>query len=852
MRRIVAGSLYVAASVALAALAAWPIYRSGAFVLLVSVASLLAAGIAILVTVRRAGGWTTVGLLAAVTLVVGVPLAVPSRLSDAASFAVGLRQLGTGLVVGWKDLLTVELPVGSYRNLLVPALFVFLVGTTVALLLAWRPGAAAAGAVPVAVAMTGFGLLFGRTEVSAPVAVGPLTLGAPIETAVGLGSLTAGVLWLSWRSRDARVRALRASALASGSRVRRVGRTDPRRVGFGVAMVVIAALGALVVPAVAAPIERDVLRESTGPSLEISRAISPLSAYRSFFSDAEHDVVLFTATGDAVPERVRLAVLDSYDGTVFRTSTDVDGADFVRMASARTPGDGARVDVDITVEGLAGIWMPTAGSLASVDFLGARAAALADGFYVAEELSAAVQTTGWEPGDAYRLQAAEPVTSALAEAEAPGMGAGAGGSDPEAPASLRAWVTAHVSGTGGAALEGLVALLRARGYLSHSLDETQSEWMQDAGVDSFLPSAAGHSLARVDQLFTALLEREQDPAAVASGNLVAAVGDDEQFAVAVALIARELGFPARVVVGVRTESADPALTTCQAGQCRAEDVSAWVEVRSAAGEWIAVDVTPQHTQSPSAEVTAQPDPTIGTEVRPDMVAEVEPPKPAQEAAPSASGEADETDLAWLWAALQISCGVLGVVLLLVGPSLLIIAAKALRRRSRRGSGDAVDRIAGGWEEYVDAAADAGRRPPVNATRLEAAELLGAGGAAGSAGLRGAAGSAGAGSTAGSGTAAGAVALARGADEAVFSARTITDDDAAAFWLLVDAERSRFATTRWQRLRATVSLRSFVSGDRRRSPVNAPDSKAEDSSAQRPNEQRPNEQGSNEQGRTNRS
>src|SRR3546814_9538657 len=68
---------------------------------------------------------------------------------------------------------------------------------------------------------------------------------------------------------------------------------------------------------------------------------------------------------------------------------------------------------------------------------------------------------------------------------------------------------------------------------------------------SFQPSAAGHSLARIDTMFSRLLERESDPRAAASDNYVAAVGDDEQFAVATALIARELGFPARVVVGAR-------------------------------------------------------------------------------------------------------------------------------------------------------------------------------------------------------------------------------------------------------------------------------------------------------------
>ena len=126
------------------------------------------------------------------------------------------------------------------------------------------------------------------------------------------------------------------------------------------------------------------------------------------------------------------------------------------------------------------------------------------------------------------------------------------------PDSLRTWVDEHASGSGGAALAGLVMLVRERGYLSHALevgDETPL-WMQSLPDYTFQPSASGHSLARIDAMFARLLERETDPRAAASENFVAAVGDDEQFATAVALIARELGFPSRVVVGARLTSAD--------------------------------------------------------------------------------------------------------------------------------------------------------------------------------------------------------------------------------------------------------------------------------------------------------
>lgn len=55
--RIVAGTLFVAVGVVIAAVAAWPIYRDPAFVLLVGASSLTAAGIAALAAARGWGGW---------------------------------------------------------------------------------------------------------------------------------------------------------------------------------------------------------------------------------------------------------------------------------------------------------------------------------------------------------------------------------------------------------------------------------------------------------------------------------------------------------------------------------------------------------------------------------------------------------------------------------------------------------------------------------------------------------------------------------------------------------------------------------------------------------------------------
>nr|WP_243847464.1 transglutaminase-like domain-containing protein [Microbacterium ulmi] len=286
-------------------------------------------------------------------------------------------------------------------------------------------------------------------------------------------------------------------------------------------------------------------------------------------------------------------------------------------------------------------------------------------------------------------------------------------------------------------------------------------------------------------MFDRLLTREADPRAEASGNYVAAVGDDEQFAVAVALIARELGFPARVVVGARLASAEAGLPTCDDGVCRAQDVAVWAEVQSADGGWVAVDATPQHEQSPSLEVTQQRDPQNVTEVRPDAVTEVVPPDPLQEDSLTGDNDdrADGLDLAWLGPVLRVGGIGLLVLVALTGPLLVVAIAKSSRRRSRRTQGDTAARIAGGWDEYVDAAIDAGRDAPATLTRTELAASFE--------------------SDAGE-------ALAASADRAVFAGDAVTEDDVQGFWHVVETERRAFTNGRgvWKKIAATVSLRSF--------------------------------------------
>ncbi|NHB85256.1 transglutaminase domain-containing protein [Tessaracoccus sp. HDW20] len=115
----------------------------------------------------------------------------------------------------------------------------------------------------------------------------------------------------------------------------------------------------------------------------------------------------------------------------------------------------------------------------------------------------------------------------------------------------RARAIAGEGTTGGAAALALESVLRTEGYFSHG--------QADEAV-----SLPGHSERRLITLFEG----------------TEMVGDHEQYAVAMALMARELGIPARVVYGYRV-GATQTITGSQVG--------AWTEVFLDGLGWVMFD-----------------------------------------------------------------------------------------------------------------------------------------------------------------------------------------------------------------------------------------------------------------------
>ena len=132
-------ALFLAFAVVVSLVPLWPVYQNPAFFVAVAGGALLGAFIALL---SARGKWSvlrTALMAVAAYLIFGVPLAVPSEafLGFLPSLQGELNLL-TGVVLSWKQLVTVMPPVGAYEALLVPVFLLSLLGVLLAVVLSLR------------------------------------------------------------------------------------------------------------------------------------------------------------------------------------------------------------------------------------------------------------------------------------------------------------------------------------------------------------------------------------------------------------------------------------------------------------------------------------------------------------------------------------------------------------------------------------------------------------------------------------------------------------------------------------------------------------------------------------------
>ncbi|WP_022884205.1 transglutaminase-like domain-containing protein [Glaciibacter superstes] len=744
---VVGNTIALAVTTMVAAWTFWPVYQSSQFVVVVAAAFALGALIAILGAAWGWPGWASVAATVGGYLLVGVPLAIPGlAIGKVLPSADGIVELIAASALSWKQLVTIVLPVGDYQSLLVPLLILVLVSTVIGLSIAVRSQhGELAVLAPIAVFLAGIAL--GPTEASFPVEVGLALL-------VGVLSW---LLWLRWQKRRIAVRmTMQQSPGTIESPADR--RLAAARSLVSAAIIIAIALAAGAAGAIALPAQaqRDVVRARVQQPFDPRDYPSPLSGFRAYLQSGSADEPLLTVDGLPAGARLRIATLDSYDGVVYAVgSEEVDSASgsFTRLPYRldQSGVDGITVRVDVTVDGYSGAWVPGIGQLQSIEFTGDSAEARQDSFYYNDNSGTAAVLGGLHAGDRYKSESVVPTAPDDLSRLRPGTA-----TVPEIgilPAGVSDAVARYVNADDppGVQLQAAIDGLRAEGYISH-------------GGDHEPVSRSGHGADRIAQLFA---ERPM-------------LGDEEQYSVAAALIARELGFPARVVIGFAPDAAGDAPVTMTGA-----DISAWIEVQAAGAGWLAIDPTPPVRDVPAKEPD---DPTVVARPQSVVPPPAEDPLPERDLTPPENTQKDPPAppnpwLAFLGTALVVAGWSILALAILLAPFLAVIAAKVRRRRLRSTESDTGRRISGGWREFADTAVDYGIEAPAAATRTEFAEAAG--------GMR-------------------PLVLASVVDRAVFSPEGGTGADADEVWRTVDELRRSFGEgrTRVQRLRARLSLRSF--------------------------------------------
>ncbi|WP_163542140.1 transglutaminaseTgpA domain-containing protein [Occultella kanbiaonis] len=699
------------------------VYLTGHLYITVIGGLVLGGGIAVLGAMRRLSTLTVLAVAVVVFFLCGALAAPTTAIAGILPTPTTWRVMGLGMVTVWKSVLTLDPPLGTGGGLLLLPYVLAFFGALISVTISLRAKHYSLSLIPPALVLIA-SILFGtRLSVLAGV--------------LGVAGVLISLTWVAWRA----------------------DRLEPNRVLAASIVLGLAALGGTSASVFAAPsTPRVVLRDFVDPPPDPQDYSSPLAGFRNFVDDQAEDTVF---TVDGLPggtERIRLATLDAYNGTVW----NVAGGDSAGTGAFMRTGERIAVDVpenavstSVAVGDYRGVWLPNVGNTLDVDFTAGDTDALTDSFYYNSATDTGLVTAGLTEGDAYDLLStpagAEPddVTQLVASR----IAQPAPRNVPDIIGSLAGQWAADAN-SDYAKVEAIASALSTQGFFSH-------------GLVGEVPSRPGHGAARLLSMF----EGEQ------------MVGDDEQYAAVMALMIRELGYPARVVMGFEVPTGSDSGSVAITG----DDVAAWVEVPFDGTGWLPFFPTPDEDQIPQSE---DPDPV--DRPQPQVLQPPPPPQEPPDVPPQDRDDADVEDQQMKdeqsfvrWLLIGAAVGV--PILVLLSPFIVIAALKARRRKRRRVRGAPVQRIAGGWSEVEDQAVDLGVTHGPGSTRREAAASFDE-----------------------AFPAAATVALARRADASVFAPETAEDSDAVAYWQDVGTatDRLRHGVNRRQRLRARFSVRSL--------------------------------------------
>jgi hypothetical protein len=492
----------------------------------------------------------------------------------------------------------------------------------------------------------------------------------------------------------------------------------PSRLAGGAAMLAVAVVGAFVVGPLLPMADanpRYVLRDRVTAPFDPSQYPSPLGRFRTYHGPNPTKEALFTVQGLPQGQVVRFAVMDMYDGYVWRASPPGPGiGGTYRRVGDQIEGaeDGPAATVTFTMGALANggsVWVPTAGSPTAISFSGPSADRLTDAFrFNRATETAASSKAALAAGDTWEVQAnfpPAPTPDDLRTYQQLAVGVSPLVDELAAPAALIAQVAEWTRGKTSPydRVEAISQKLKTiGGYSDGKTGET--------------PSTSGHYLSRIVGTFLLGPTQKPDPEQP--------VGNGEQFAAAVAYLAQTLEIPARVVL----EFTVPGDAMTAPVDVHAADARAVVEIALDKVGWVAVpDPTPPESQKPTPQAQLPPEPQSNDVVQPPPTTIVPPPeRPSEQSGADRDAEEPGAETGQTTGVAGVVARVVGFgsipLVLLVGPVAIVVWLKARRRRRRRSQGGPSARLAGAWQEVVDLARDLGSAVPSPATRREIARF----------------------------------------------------------------------------------------------------------------------------------
>jgi transglutaminase-like putative cysteine protease len=381
----------------------------------------------------------------------------------------------------------------------------------------------------------------------------------------------------------------------------------------------------------------------------------------------------------AYDTRLRLAVLEEWDGVTWHMSTEYRNAGRVLPPVADPPGaadeagsDGRaapqRIEELITVDELQGRLMPAVSAPHRVDGVRVAFDQATGTLLLAEPLAPGVSysvTSINHSVDVDLLPAADvPSGPALARLLAVGD---------TVPADLTALADKIAAGEGSPYLKAL------------NLETFLAEHYRIAA-----DAPSGHAYPNLRFFLF-------DPV-YAGGQR----GTSEQFATAFATLGRLMGLPTRVVVGFHTPAGGGTVTGA--------DGLAWPEVLFDGVGWVAFDPMPDPATPPrDLEDEYLPKPTPPT-TPPDTVEPSAPATSAPAAVPSQTLSASTVGVAVGVVAGGVGGGILVALMVFLAAVVLL---RYLRTRGRLGRSGPPQRVLGAWDEVLDALQLAGAPPPAH-------------------------------------------------------------------------------------------------------------------------------------------